>query len=181
MRGTVRWITAVVGIALVTSLSAPAWAEGGTKLKQNDACNVVTAKQVKARFGGPVGAPVPAPANLSCTYAVGTDPAVAPGGTLTVIQHYPSPFATRVANAQAAVEDQLAVDQLSDQEAVIVPKVGKSAYINRTKGEILFAPTQRLAFIFNWAPAPAGTRLTPRQERQLIALARQVTARANKG
>lgn len=137
----------------------------------------MTAKQLKVRFGSPVGAPILGATTLFCTYTIGKDPTVVPGGTFTAIQQYPNLFAPRLDDARVAVEDQLAIDQLSDQDIEDVPKLGNSAYLNRTKGEVVFSATRKLAFILNWSPAPAGTPLTPRQERHLITLAQEVIKR----
>jgi hypothetical protein len=177
----VRRTTTFIATALVTAtalgMSAPAFAKAAP-IAVNDACTVVTPKQA-AKFGKPVAAAVPGPANLKCQLGVGKDPAAAPGGTLTTLILYPNVFAAHVANAQLGVEDQYAIDQISNQELEDVSGLGTSAYFNATKGEVVFAPNKKLGIILNWGPAPAGTKMSARDRKQLIALAKEVAKRAN--
>jgi hypothetical protein len=182
VRRTVRCTTtfgvsAAVTLVLAIGAAGPAAAKATPKISNKDACTLVTTKQAE-RFGKPVGTPTPSAAKLDCKLAVG-DPVAGPGGTLTALLLYPNPFAAQVDNALLGVEDQLAIDQLSDQDLQDVGALGRSAYLNRTKGEVVFAPNKKLGVILNWAPAPAGTPLTERDQKNLIALAKAVTKRAN--
>lgn len=169
--------TLAIGVSVI-GMTAPAYAKTSPKVAANDACTIVTPKQA-ARFGKPVAAAVPGPANLDCKFGVGADPAAAPGGTLTALILYPNQFAAHVDNAQLGVEDQHAIDQLSSQEVEDVSGLGTSAYFNTTKGEVVFAPNKKLGIILNWAPAPAGTVMSARDHKKLIALAKDVVKRAN--
>jgi hypothetical protein len=168
----------VLAAALVLGVSAPAYAKTTPKIAANDACTIVTPKQA-AKFGKPVAAALPGPANLDCKFGIGADPAAAPGGTLTALILYPNQFAAHVDNAQLGVEDQHAIDQLSSQAVEDVSGLGTSAYFNTTKGEVVFAPNKKLGIILNWAPAPAGTTMSARDHKKLIALAKDVAKRAN--
>ena len=182
MRRTVRCTTTfaasvAVVLAVAFGTSAPALAKAPPKIATDDACTIVNPKQV-TKFGKPVGAPTPSAIKLDCKFAVG-DPVAGPGGTLTALLLYPNPFAATAANAQLGVEDQFAIDRLSGQDLQDVSGLGRSAYFNRTKGEVVFAPNKKLGVILNWAPSPAGTPVTKRDQSRLIALAKAVTKRAN--
>ncbi len=153
-RSTVALV--VLGVTVGCSARSPRPASAKTApIAKDDACTLVTKKQA-AKFGKPVAAPVPGPAKLDCKFAVG-DAVNGPGGTLTALILYPNVFAAHVANARLGLEDQRAIDQISDQAIEDVNGLGTSAYINTTKGEVVFAPNKKLGVILNWAPAPAGT------------------------
>jgi hypothetical protein len=165
-----------VAVGLIAPLAAPAAAKTAP-IAKDDACTLVTKKQA-AKFDKPVAAPVPGPAKLDCKFAVG-DAVNGPGGTLTALILYPNLFAARVDNARLGLEDQRAIDQISDQAIEDVNGLGTSAYLNTTKGEVVFAPNKKLGVILNWAPAPAGTEMSKRDRAKLLALAKAVRKRAN--
>ena len=180
MRRTLRCITALAVIGLVAAASTPAFAKPASgKISTTDACTIVT-KRLLSRFGRPVGAPTPGPTKLDCTFPVGQDPAVAPGGTFTAYVLYPNPFAARVDSSQAGVEDQFAINKLSNEDIEDVSGLGPSAFFNRTESYVVFAPNKKLGVILRWLPAPAGTTMTKRDQNRLIALAKDVTKRANR-
>jgi len=169
---------AILGIAvgLIGPFTAPASAKTAP-IAADDACTLVTVKQAR-KFGKPVAAPVPSAAKLDCKIAVG-DAVSGPGGTLTALILYPNVFAAHADNARLGLEDQRAIDQLSDQDVKDVRGLRTSAYFNATKGEVVFAPNKKLGVILNWAPAPAGTVMTKHDRAKLIALAKAVSKRAN--
>jgi hypothetical protein len=185
VRCTIRNITTVSATGLAVCLSATVFATGATasapsgKISPTDACTIVTAKQI-ARFAKPVGTPTQGPAKLDCKFPLGQDPAAAPGGAFTALVLYPNPFAAKVANAQAGLEDQFAIDKLSSQTVEDVSGLGTSAFFNRTNGYVAFAPNKKLGVILRWEPAPTGTPMTQRDRQKLIALAKDVTRRANR-
>jgi len=185
VRRTIRCITMLTAVGLVVCMAAPAFARSATtahdsgKISPTDACTIVTKKQL-ARFGKPVGTPIPGATKLDCKFPVGPNPAVAPGGTFTAIVLYPNPFAARVDSARAGVEDQFAINKLSNEDLEDVGGLGPSAFFNRTESYVVFAPNKKLGVILRWEPAPPGTTMTKRDQNKLIALAKDVTKRANK-
>jgi hypothetical protein len=184
VRRTTRCITTLTAVGLVASMSVPAFAKtesgrtGSGKISTTDACTIVTKKQL-ARFGKPVGTPTPTATKLDCKFPIGEDPAVAPGGTFTAFVLYPNPFAAHVDSAQAGVEDQFAINKLSNEDVEDVSGLGASAFFNWTESYVVFAPNKKLGVILRWEPAPTGTTMTKRDRNKLIALAKDVTKRAN--
>jgi len=184
VRRTARRIITLTATSLAVCLSAMVFANAATasapsgKISPADACTIVTAKQV-ARFGKPVGPPTQQPAKLDCKFPIGQDPAAVPGGTFTALVLYPNPFAAKVDDAQAGLEDQFAIDKLSGQTVEDVSGLGTSAFFNRTNGYVAFAANKKIGVILRWEPAPTGTAMTKRDQKKLIALAKDVTKRAN--
>jgi hypothetical protein len=152
----------------------------GPKIKLNDACTILSTKQVVKAFGGPAKPKVPLVGGQDCNYPVGVDPNTPPGGTLATEQLFPNLLAP-VSDAQAAVEDTHAIDTLSKDNLADVNHLGLEAYINYTKGVLLVAARKKYAFSISWHPASVthGT-ITVAEGRKLIKLAKDIVKRAPK-
>jgi len=181
-------ITATVVVAAVAAASGAATASAvvdakaikGPKIKINDACTILSVKQVVKAFGGPALPKVSLIGGQDCNYPVGVDPKVLPGGTLSTEQLYPNLLAP-VNNAPAAVEDTHAIDTLSGDNLADVNHLGLEAYINYTKGVLLVAAKKKYAFSVTWHPASTTHGvITVAEGKKLIKLAKDIVKRAPK-
>jgi hypothetical protein len=178
---TSRALGSVLGaITALALIAAPAGATVGTKttpVKLGSACTMLRTPKVKA-FGSPVKISVSAFLHEGgCDGFVGVDSAQPPGGKLGAFQIYPA-VDRSFATPRAAVEDQHAVDQLSQDALEDVSGVGLSAYLNRTKGTLVVA-TKKLAFGVTWIRA-GTTDLSPADQKKLLALAKDIVKRSPK-
>lgn len=171
-----------VGLGAVLVASSALAAAGGAatvakRVSPNKACTMVTVRQVEKAFGGPVAPGVEAPAVLSCTYLVGADPAQAPGGSFATQQLFPS-FVNTTDTAKAAIEDAHAIDSLANDDLRDVDGVGKYAYFNATKGFVVVQASKKFAFVLTWNPGSVPGPISKREQKKLVALAKDVTKRA---
>ena len=171
----------MVTLAIVTTFAAASVAGAGTakpkRIKRDEACTIVTTRQVEKAFGGPVAEGVEQEVVLSCTYLVGTDPLAEPGGSFAAQQLFPSILNT-TDSAKAAVEDAHAIAVVTEDDLRDVDDVGRAAYINSTRGEIVVQANKKYAFILIWSPESVVTPSTKAVEKKLIALAKDVVKRA---
>lgn len=152
----------------------------GPTVDLEDACTILWPERIEKALGGPVmvvpGTTLAGAAG--CVATVGTDPAIAPGGTLQAFTEYPNILSGN-RSARAAVEDRRAGDALSDDVIVDVDGVGRSAYFNRTKGAITVLASRKFAFTLQWARSGA-VEISSADRKQLNALAAEVVARFNR-
>src|SRR5688572_21929841 len=88
-RRAVRFATLPVVLVFAATNVARA-ATSRAKSKRDEACTIVTTRQVEKAFGGPVAEGVEQEVVLSCTYLVGLDPLQPPGGSFAAQQLFPS-------------------------------------------------------------------------------------------
>jgi len=171
-------VLGAVVLAGVVAGAVPGAAETPSKrIAVDDACTIVSRRGVERAFGRPATEGARSADRLACQYGVGTDPSEPPGGTVTATHLFPNYFVP-VSTARAAVEDRHAIDTLSGHRLADVFRVGRSAYLDETTGDLVVLATKRYAFILRWEPAPPGTQTVPRDERKLEELARGAVARA---
>lgn len=163
---------------LVTAISAGEAVAKGPRVQRDKACTMVTTKQVEKAFGSPVADGVEQTVVLSCTYLVGTDPNTAPGGSFATQQLFPSILNT-THTAKAAIEDSHAIDLLAEDDLHDVD-VGKSAYMNSTRGRLTVQATKKFAFIVVWSIASKEGPIGKKNEKKLIRLAKDIVKRAPK-
>jgi hypothetical protein len=171
------WMIAVT-VVVATSGSALALGLGrssGQKFKVGDACTMLKDSELVKAFKEPVTKKDYYLKTFACSYTLGADAAVAPGGQFTAYQLFPTDF--EAASALFVVEDNHATESLSDEELVDVNRVGNEAYLNVTRNKIVVLATKKFAFELTWKPAPAGTPLSKAEIKQLKALAQKVVAR----
>lgn len=159
-------------MALVAA-TVPAGAQQTPKFKKNDACTLLTNPQVQKAFDAPIAGTAYFFGKLTCDYTLGD--AAAPVGVFSAAQLYPSLFKTP--GARHDFEDQLAVEQLSDNVIDEVEGIGDQAFVNRTKGKISVLANKKLAYELIWKPNPAGTPITNADVKALKKLAKQAQAR----
>lgn len=149
----------------------------GPKVDVENACTMLWPERIEKKLSGPVvllpDATIAGAAG--CAAAIGTDPAVAPGGTLQAFTEYPNLLGSN-RTARAAVEDRRAGDALSDHVIIDVENVGKSGYFNRTKGAITVLAARKFAFTLQWARA-SDVAISDADRAALTSLAKNVVAR----
>ncbi len=149
------------------------------RVDAKDACTLLGVSKVQRAFGGPVktqrGGPLP---TAVCYYLVGTDPARAPGGTLTATIEYRKGDRDAT-NAIEAVERVVDPDVAGGVEVEALGGVGKDAYVYPDDGQLIVAATRTLAFRLLWAPAGQSAALTPETRRALLRLAKDTVKRAS--
>jgi hypothetical protein len=177
-RGLGFMLGAIAALAMIT---APAGATVSTKttpVKLGNACTMLRTPKVKA-FGSPVKLAVSAFLHEGgCDGLVGADPAQPPGGKLGTFQIFPAADRS-FDTSRAAVEDQHAVDSLSQDALEDVSGLGLSAYFNSTKGTFVVAASKKLAFGVTWTPA-GTTTLSAADQKKLLALAKDIVKRSPK-
>lgn len=183
LRNTATVLVAAVAIAssgIAAGAAVDTKGVKGPKIKINDACTILSPKQVAKAFGGPAKPKVSLIGGQDCNYPVGVDPNTLPGGTLSTEQLFPNLLAP-VSDAPAAVEDTHAIDTLSGDQLTDVTHLGIEAYINYTKGILLVAAKKKYAFSVTWHPASVthGT-ITVAEGKKLITLAKDIVKRARK-
>ena len=178
MSRSTRAISAAMMLMLVTPGIAGAQvdAKKPPKATLDQPCTFVKKSEIGKQFGKPVGTPTADQTFLGCQFPVGSDPATPPGGTFTVVQIFPS-FQNSSANGKDAFEDAHAIDVLANDELSDVTAVGKSAYMNFTKGVLTVLADKKFLFTLTWQPAGAKP-LTQRDLAKLITLAKKAVARA---
>ena len=178
----------VLGLALgATTLGAggvsDAKAPPAPKINVTDPCSYLTAAQVQKAFGGPVtvdptnrGSKTP----NDCGFVIGN--VFTPTGVLVSTNQFPGFLVPAGQTAIDVIEGQRAIDA-QDGLTVVDANVGKSSYLDTDRSTINVAPSTKFAFTLQWLPAsdPAqGGPLTPVTKKQLVALAKSITARAPK-
>lgn len=161
----------MVVVATVASLAGVAGA--AKDITPGDACTIATTKQIRAAFGGPVGAAEALQDGFACRYVVG-DPAD-PIGTFTAIQFYPNVLASDAPTAPLQVEDTRAIDQLSGN-TLRDARVGKTAYLNNTKRDLTVAFNRDFGIVLNWTNAKPG-ELSAKDAKKLVAMAKAIAKR----
>ena len=160
--------------------AVPGAAEAPSKrIAVDDACTIVSRRDVEKAFGRPATEGTLSAERLSCQYGVGVggDRSEASGGVLTASHLFPNYF-QRSSTARAAVEDRHAIETLSGHLLDDVFRVGRSAYLNRTTGDLIVLATRHYAFVLRWEPTSPGTQNRSRDTRSLKELARGAVARA---
>jgi hypothetical protein len=176
--GAVGKVSTAVAVAFATaavSVGTVGAAPAAKRITLNDACTIVTAKQLKT-FGTPVSAGEPLQGGFACRYTVG-DPA-GTGGTFTAIQFAPNVLASDADSAPLQVEDTRAIDVLS-KNTVKDADVGDTAYLNLTKRELTAAYDKDYAVTINWTTAAPG-ELTKKDAKKLVAIAKAIGKRTPK-
>jgi hypothetical protein len=178
-----RIIHVFLGIALATGIAGAsagsAAAKSKPKGKIDDPCTLLDASKVTKVFGGPVADPVLDTTFLSCTFAVGADPAQTPGGLVSVAQLFPH-YGQALPTATKAFQDQHAIDVLSNFELADVNGLGRDAYMNLTNGTLVVLATKKFEFSVAWQPASVTSHVTKRDQKKLVKLAKQMVPRAPK-
>ena len=177
-RASARVIVAAVVLVLAMG-SGLAAAVPAARVKRDKACTMVTKKQVEKAFGGPVAEGVEQTVVLSCTYLVGTDPNTAPGGSFATQQLFPSILNT-TDSAKAAIEDNHAIDLIAEDDLRDVDGVGRSAYMNSTRGRLTVQANKKFVFILVWSLGSKEGRIGKANEKKLIRLAKDIVKRAPK-
>jgi len=162
---------------LSTGVAVAASPSKGKRVQRDKACTMVTERQVEKAFGSPVAEGVEQTVVLSCTYLVGVDPNQPPGGSFATQQLFPSILNT-TDTAKQAVADSHAIDLIAEDDLREVEGVGRRAYFNATHGRIVVQATKKFAFVLIWSPESVDGRITKKQEKQLIKLAKDVVKRA---
>jgi hypothetical protein len=179
-RGARWWAAPLVVAAVVCAFGPAASARTATKpaLTVLQPCTYLTPSQVQKAFkAGPVtfttgtGGPV---STTICNYHVGSV------GTLSVFLLYPF-FPPPGQTAVDVVEGQRADDTVTGLTLETV-KVGTSAYADLDRAIVYVAASKKFAFELQWLPpgvSPTdGTPLTPKLQKQLVALAKTIVARS---
>ena len=143
----------------------------------DDACTIVSRRDVEKAFGRPATVGTASADKLACHYGVAAEPGQPAASVLTATQFFPN-FFVRVDSAPSAVEDRHAIDTLSGHRLADVFRVGRSAYLDETTGDLVVLATKRYAFVLRWEPAPFGAQISSRDARKLRSLARVAVARA---
>jgi hypothetical protein len=167
-------------LAGVVAGSMPGVAETASKgIAVDDACTIVSRRDLEKAFGVPATGGTPSAQRLSCQFGVGVGGTrgESPDGVITASHLFPN-FYQRSATARAAVEDRHAIDALSGHQLDDVFRVGRSAYLDKTTGDLVVLATRRFAFVLRWEPAQPGSRNSSRDTRALKQLARAAVARA---
>jgi hypothetical protein len=174
------WIAAVTAVVAMSgsTLALDLERSTGQKFKVNDACTMLKDHELVKAFGQPVTKKDYYLKTFACSYILGTDATVPPGGQFTAYQLFPTDF--EAASARFVVEDNHATESLSEEELVDVNNVGIDAYLNVTRNKIVVLATKKFAFELTWKPAPAGTQLSNDAIKQLKSLARKVVARVKR-
>jgi hypothetical protein len=168
------------GVLIGSTFAGVGAARGATKrIKPEQPCTIVTKSQIEKAFGGPVADPTEGGVLLVCSWRVGTDPSTPPGGAFHARQVFPNIINTSP-NAKAAIEDERAIDSLSDNDLRDVDNVGRSAYLNATTGEITVQANKRYVFEIAWNPGGLPATLNAKQEKALVKLAKSIVKRAPK-
>ncbi len=179
LRGARWWAAPLVVFAVACALGPPAGARTATKPALTVAlpCTYLTTSQVQKVFkAGPVTATTPGGPTLTtiCNYQVGNS------GTLSVTLLYPF-FAPPGQTAVDVVEGQRADDTVTGLTVQTI-NVGKSAYADLERSIVYVAASTKFAFSMQWVPPgvspSAGSPLTPKLQKQLVALAKTVVARS---
>ena len=174
-----RILAGISVVAVAIGLTASAVAAKGPRIQRDKACTMVTKKQVQKAFGSPVADGVEQTVVLSCTFLVGTDPNAEPGGSFATQQLFPSILNT-TESAKAAIEDSHAIDLLAEDDLRDVDGVGKSAYMNSTRGRLTVQATKKYAFVVVWSIASKEGPIGKANEKKLIRLAKDIVKRAPK-
>jgi len=180
LRGA-RWAAPLLIAMTVVSFGAPAGARTPAKpsARVADPCSYLTTSQVQKTFGGPVTPmrPTLAPASSTvCNFQVGVGGG---GGTLVVALLYPF-FPPPGQTGVDVIESQHADDTVTGHTIETV-SVGKFAYADLDLSVVYVAASKKFAFSLQWLPpgvSPPGSTLTPKVEKQLVALAKVVVARS---
>ena len=153
------------------------------KIKVTDACSYLTAAQVQKAFGGPVtvdptnrGSKTP----NDCGFVIGN--VFTPTGVLVSTNQFPGFLIPPGQTAIDVVEGQRAIDA-QDGLTVVDANIGKSSYLDTDRSAITVAPNTHFAFTLQWLPAsapPQGGPLNSPTKKQLLALAKSITARTPK-
>ena len=177
-RGLGFVFSAVTALALIAAPAGAGASEKTSPVKLNNACTMLRTPKAKA-FGTPVKTEISAFLhNIGCDGLVGADPQQPPGGRLLSVQIYPT-FSRDFSNPRAAIEDQHAVDLLSNNQLEDAPGLGISAYLNRTTGTLVVAATKKIAFSVGWVRA-GTTELSAADQKKLLALAKDIVKRSPK-
>jgi len=180
LRGA-RWAAPLLIATIVLGSSASAGARTPTKpsLTAAQPCTYLTTSQVQKTFGGPVTPvrPTIAPASSTvCNFQIGVGGS---GGTLVSSLLYPF-FPTPGQTGVDVIEGQHADDTVTGHTIETV-SVGKFAYADLDLSLVYVAASKKFAFSLQWLPpgvSPPGSTMTPKVERQLVALAKLVVARS---
>jgi hypothetical protein len=171
---------AITAFALIAAPASAGVNTGsqGTRIKSAHACTMLRTPEVKV-FGTPVKTAInPYLKNAQCDGVVGADPKQPPGGSLWAFQNFPS-FVDAFDSSRAALEDQHAEDQLSNDLLEDVSGVGRQAYLNRTKRTVVVAASKKFAFTLGWVRAGEAS-LSKADEKKLLTLAKDVVSRSPK-
>ncbi len=176
-------LAVTASLALGISSAGAAAPSKEVKVKLNDACTYISVRDVGRQFGKPVIV-VPGAGILGtygCIATVGSDPAVAPGGTFSVDQVFPSAFSNRP-DAAAALEDERAYVVSAGDDIKDVDGLGKVAYFDRTTGILVVQATNKLVFSLQWDGAGTTKTTAVVQKRliqkRLIKVARGIVTRS---
>lgn len=176
-------LSVILGLGLATGVVTAAAGSAASKAKPkgvlDDPCTLLDASKVEKVFGGPVAEPVLDTVFVSCAYAVGDDPTLAPGGTVNVVQLFPH-FGQALPNATDAFQDQHAIDVLSEFELADIEGLGRDAYMNLTTGTLVVLATKKVEISVSWLPGSVKTPVTKSTQKKLVKLAKQAVARAPK-
>jgi hypothetical protein len=153
------------------------------KINVTNPCTYLTAAQVQKAFGGPVtvdptnrGSKTP----NDCGFVIGN--AFTPTGVLVSTNQFPGFLVPAGESAVDVIESQRAIDA-QDGLTVVDANIGKSSYLDTDRSAINVAPSTKFAFTLQWLPAsapPQGGPADPGTAKQLVALAKSVTARTPK-
>lgn len=176
-----RRAVAVVVLALLAMPGASAFAGGAPRFPLGDTCTMVSTRAIEKVFGSPI---VEYPwydplGDFGCILVVAGGNAVAGGGEFQMIQLFPD-LPLGFATARETLEDQRAIDALSDAVIVDLEDLGRQAYLNYTDGALVVIVTKKFVFKFVYTDSVPGDLLTERDAEQLISLARKVVKRAKK-
>lgn len=178
-RRALRTVAIAIGLAFVTVTTAAAAPAKAPRVTRDKPCTMLTTKQVAKAFGNPTAEGVEQSVVLSCTWLVGTDPNALPGGSFATQQLFPSILNT-THSAKGAIEDSHAIDLLAEDDLHDVDGVGRSAYMNSTRGRLNVQATKKFAFIVVWSPASKEGPIGKKNEKKLIRLAKDIVKRAPK-
>ena len=180
LRGARWWAAPLAVFSVACALAPAAGARTATKpaLTVMLPCTYLTTSQVQKVFRtGPVttttatGGPV---STTVCNYQVGNT------GTLSVSLLYPF-FPPPGQTAVDVVEGQRADDTVTGLTLQTI-NVGKSAYADLDRSILYVAASPKFAFSMQWLPpgvSPSeGSPLTPKVQKQMVALAKTVVARS---
>jgi len=176
-----RALAAIAVAATVVAGAAPAGArvsEKRTKVSVKDACTMLQTPKLAA-FGRPVKvAEEGFFGKYGCDGDFGTDINTPPGGRVLAVTIFPSILLNQ-STSHAAVEDQHALDVLSQHELEDLSGVGRSAYLDLTQPTINVDAGKKFAFRLVLTRAGA-TSLSAADRKHLIALAKDIVARGPK-
>jgi hypothetical protein len=180
MRAATRTIAVVVltGVLIAsTSAGIAAASNAAKRITPEEPCTIFTTKQIEKAFGGPVSEGSGRRDLLICAWEVGIDPNAKPGGRFYAKQVYPNIINTSP-TAKAAIEDERAIDSISNDDVRDVDKIGKNAYFNASKGAITVQVNKKYVFQIIWNPGSVSGPISAKDEKTLRKLAKSVVKRA---